>query len=683
MARPASAAPGMSSNWSGGSDSEEEEQLYDEDGNPIERAPVETPQEKGLRLIAASKIGDEDEVRALCLDGADVNVEDPTSKWTALLWASCNGNLDCVNVLLEFKASHIYLNPEILKLHGGGHGIRPQTAPPHMEGKGHARLVLKPTEQNSPLHWAAFKGHLAIVWRLMNDCPDRTPGLDIHDVDAQGNTALHLAAAGGHVPVALCLLANGADMTAKNFYGNPPLSLATKYEVRSALTQLMRQPTFDLNMEDWKLGEPLNLDTAYKKLRRVTIAMRGARVLCCGPWCRSTPEVPNGPPETEPDKPLGIAEICPGKFWSVTSCVQNDFRLVHDREDTRPAMMCKICMEMMKQAEEELRIAIEDKSLDMVVVAYAKAKARGCNVVKLHEGKLMEARLRAENELNAAMDDIVTFADDRVWQVPRKKSELERLFRGLEDAMAKGADTKLLLKAQAFKRTKEAELRLVTLYDQCKRVECAGDEHKTKMTNLYRAIDDAKSEGSDVALMQDAEVLKIQLRCELDLTHALLPIIIKERIPDGDGGFTIVNVDLEAEAKAAAEAAAAATGKKKKKGKGKGKKKKGQPEPPPRDLIYVHHDPSAPIPAEGREYMVLLESLSQQDARLAKALAAASDDVDVFPDLLARAKVEKERLGADLQKAVAEDEERRRKEEIARAKAAKKKGKKGKKKKKK
>ena len=141
-----------------------------------------------------------------------------------------------------------------------------------------------------------------------------------------------------------------------------------------------------------------------------------------------------------------------------------------------------------------------------------------------------------------------------------------------------------------------------------------------------------------------------------------------------------MNVDLEAEAKAAAEAAAAATGKKKK--KGKGKKKKGQPEPPPRDLIYVHHDPSAPIPAEGREYMMLLESLSQQDARLAKALAAASDDVDVFPDLLARAKVEKERLGADLQKAVAEDEERRRKEEIARAKAAKKKGKKGKKKKK-
>ena len=673
--RPASAAPAFSSAWSGGSDTEEEE-LYDEDGNLIERAPVETPQEKGLRLIEAAKIGDENEVRSLCLDGADVSVEDPRSRWTALMWASCNGNLDCVEVLLQFKGSHVYLEPERIKLHGGGNGLRPQTAPPHMEGKGHARVTLKPAERETPLHWAAFKGHLAIVWRLMNECPDRTPGLDIHDLDAQGNTALHLAAAGGHVPVALCLLGNGADMHAKNHYGNPPLALATKYEVRTALAQLLSQPTFDLNMDDWKVGEPLDLDTAYKKLRRTTIALRGARVLCCGPWCRSTPELPNGPPETEPDKPLGIAEICPGKFWSVTSCIQQNVRLAHDREDTRPAMVCKICVEMMKQAEDELRIAIEDKSLNMVVSAYAKAKARGCSVVKLHDGKLMEARLRAENELNAAMDEIVQFDDGRAWPVPRKKSELERLFKALEDAMAKGADTKLLLKAQAYKRTKEAELRLVTLYDQCNQIECAGDEHKAKMSQLYRAIDDAKAEGSDVALMQDAEVLKVQLRCELDLTHALLPVIVKERVPDGNGGFTIVRVDLEAEAKAAAEAAAAG-GKKKKKGKGKSKKK--APEPPPRDFVYVHHDPAASNPEEGREYTVLLESLTQQDARLAKALAAAGDDVDVFPELLARAKVDKEQLGAALQKAVAEDEERRRKEEIAAAKAAKKAGKRKKK----
>jgi hypothetical protein len=42
---------------------------------------------------------------------------------------------------------------------------------------------------------------------------------------------------------------------------------------------------------------------------------------------------------------------------------------------------------------------------------------------------LLVITVRAENELNAAMDEIVVFTDDRLWQVPRKKSELERLFR--------------------------------------------------------------------------------------------------------------------------------------------------------------------------------------------------------------------------------------------------------------
>ena len=108
-ARPHSAAPTAPSLWSAGdSDS-------DEDGEPKE--PVETPAQKGQRLIVACKSGDEDEVRSLCLEGADVNAEDPCSHWTPLLWASCNGNLDCVNVLLEFKASHIYIDPERLKQH--------------------------------------------------------------------------------------------------------------------------------------------------------------------------------------------------------------------------------------------------------------------------------------------------------------------------------------------------------------------------------------------------------------------------------------------------------------------------------------------------------------------------------------------------------------------------------------
>ena len=76
-----------------------------------------------------------------------------------------------------------------------------------------ARTKLKLVERNSPLHWAAFKGNLKCVWKLM------ATGLSIHDVDHCGNTALHLAVAGGHVDVMICLLQNGADLFSPNYYG--------------------------------------------------------------------------------------------------------------------------------------------------------------------------------------------------------------------------------------------------------------------------------------------------------------------------------------------------------------------------------------------------------------------------------------------------------------------------------
>jgi hypothetical protein len=68
---------------------------------------------------------------------------------------------------------------------------------------------------------------------------------------------------------------------------------------------------------------------------------------------------------------------------------------------------------------------------------------------------------------------------------------------------------------------------------------------------------------------------------------------------------------------------------KKKKGKGGKKKGKKGAAPPPRDFIYIHSNPM-------KEFFSLLESLQARDNRLTKALAAASDDVDVHPNLLAK-----------------------------------------------
>jgi ankyrin repeat protein len=143
----------------------------------------------------------------------------------------------CVATLLEFKGADLYIGSDGVKRHQAGHG-RPGTAPGVMQGNAHARIVLESVERNSPLHWAAFKGHLRIVWRLMS------AGLDIHDVDACGNSALHLAVAGDNQPVVLSLLSNGADLNAKNYYGNSPLDLTTKSDMRKTLHSLLQQRTY-------------------------------------------------------------------------------------------------------------------------------------------------------------------------------------------------------------------------------------------------------------------------------------------------------------------------------------------------------------------------------------------------------------------------------------------------------
>ena len=171
------------------------------------------------------------------------------------------------------------------------------------------------------------------------------------------------------------------------------------------------------------------------------------------------------------------------------------------------------------------------KKLEMAKVTQAQTR-RTFAETRAQEKALVETRRAAETELEAAMEDLATFDDDRVWPVPRNEDEVERLHRAVEAAVVaplEGVDAEVLRRGQAVKRTKDAEVKLVVLYERCalgledrlswERCKhelricpaCAAEDRKAKMAAMYRLFDEAQAEGADAALLRDAEAMKQQL----------------------------------------------------------------------------------------------------------------------------------------------------------------------------
>ena len=78
-------------------------------------------------------------------------------------------------------------------------------------------------EQFTALHYAACRGHLLVAERLI-----RAGGANVHAINKDGESPLHLAAYGGYLNIVELLLDSKANVHATNGYQETPLFYAAR-----------------------------------------------------------------------------------------------------------------------------------------------------------------------------------------------------------------------------------------------------------------------------------------------------------------------------------------------------------------------------------------------------------------------------------------------------------------------
>ena len=148
----------------------------------------------------------------------NINCEDE-NRWTALMHGCAQGHEEIVRILLKRKA---VLDPSSILASSLGEDKLDSDFDKETEEK---------PKQYTPLHWAAHKGHLRVVWLLL------LHGYCLTDEDPFGNTPVHQAAAGAATNIIECFLSQGVDIEKKNTRGHTPLDMATDTDTRQLITK--------------------------------------------------------------------------------------------------------------------------------------------------------------------------------------------------------------------------------------------------------------------------------------------------------------------------------------------------------------------------------------------------------------------------------------------------------------
>jgi len=98
-------------------------------------------------------------------------------------------------------------------------------------------MLQRDTDGSTPLHCAAWKGHVEVVVALLN------AGADVNATNTNehwGTTPLHAAAHANNTEIVRLLIARGADVNPADMHGKTPLHHTTYHNARSAAAELRR-----------------------------------------------------------------------------------------------------------------------------------------------------------------------------------------------------------------------------------------------------------------------------------------------------------------------------------------------------------------------------------------------------------------------------------------------------------